>query len=98
MEVPLVKEFSALEPYQEAYTLVCTLEPGKQGCWLSVCRSKKPEDPVVRARTWVSAPLPECRRLLRFLSENSVQPELWHDTIACWYPNAVKEGGASGEL
>ena len=30
----------------------------------------------------------ECGRLLQFLYENSVQPELWQDVISCWYPQA----------
>lgn len=37
--VPLVRRFSELEPYQEAYTLVCSLEPTGAGCWLSVSRT-----------------------------------------------------------
>lgn len=37
--VPLVRRFSELEPYQEAYTLVCSLEPTGVGCWLSVSRT-----------------------------------------------------------
>ena len=42
-------------------------------------------------------------RLLQFLYENSVQPELWQDAISCWYPQAeqaenLREGGASCEL
>ena len=38
--VPLVRNFSALEPYQEAYTLACSLETEGQGCWLTVSRTK----------------------------------------------------------
>ena len=56
-DTPLVRRFSTLEPYQEAYTLACS-----------------PEE--------------ECGRLLQFLYENSVQPELWQDVISCWYPQA----------
>lgn len=101
--VPLVREFSALEPYQEACTLVCTLEPGEQGCWLVVRRCKASGSPETEARSWVAATETECRRLLRFLYENSVQPELWQDAIASWYPQTVQadipqEGGASCEL
>ena len=36
----------------------------------------------------VPAPEEECGRLLQFLYENSVQPELWQDVISCWYPQA----------
>ena len=86
--VPLVRSFSALEPYQEAYTLACSLETERQGCWLTVSRTKAPDDPADTAQ---------------FLYENSVQPELWQDAISCWYPQAeqaesLREGGASCEL
>lgn len=49
--VPLVRSFSALEPYQEAYTLACSLETEGQGCWLTVSRTKAPDDPADTART-----------------------------------------------
>ena len=87
-DVPLVRRFSTLEPYQEAYTLACSLETEGQGCWLTVSRTKAPDDPADTARTWVPAPEEECGRLLQFLYENSVQPELWQDVISCWYPQA----------
>ena len=48
--VPLVRSFSALEPYQEAYTLACSLETEGQGCWLTVSRTKAPDDPADTAR------------------------------------------------
>ena len=101
--VPLIRKFSALEPYQEAYTLACSLEPEGPGCWLSVTRTKATAGPADAVRTWVPAPQEECVRLLRFLYENAVQPELWQDTISGWYPQAVsaevlREGGASREL
>ena len=70
-DTPLVRRFSTLAPYQEAYTLACSLETEGQGCWLTV-----------------PAPEEECGRLLQFLYENSVQPELWQDVISCWYPQA----------
>ena len=74
-----------------------------QGCWLTVSRTKAPDDPADTARAWVPAPEEECGRLLQFLYENSVQPELWQDAISCWYPQAeqaenLREGGASCEL
>ena len=92
--VPLVRKFSALEPYQEAYTLAYSLEAEGPGCWLTVSR----EGSAGRARAWVPAPQEECERLLQLLYENSVQPEVWLDTISDWYPRAVQEGGASSEL
>lgn len=56
-----------------------------------------------RRRAWVPAPQEECARLLRFLYENSVQPELWRDAISNWYPRTaaaevLREGGALCEL
>ena len=78
-DTPLVRRFSTLEPYQEAYTLACSLETEGQGCWLTVSRTKAPDDPADTARTWVPAPEEECGRLLQFLYENSVQPELWQE-------------------
>ena len=45
-DTPLVRRFSTLEPYQEAYTLACSLETEGQGCWLTVSRTKAPDDPA----------------------------------------------------
>ena len=39
-DTPLVRRFSTLEPYQEAYTLACSLETEGQGCWLTVSRTR----------------------------------------------------------
>lgn len=50
-DIPLVRRFSTLEPYQEAYTLACSLETEGQGCWLTVSRTKAPDDPADTART-----------------------------------------------
>lgn len=44
-DTPLVRRFSTLEPYQEAYTLACSLETEGQGCWLTVSRTKAPGRP-----------------------------------------------------
>lgn len=95
---PLVREFSALMPYQSAYTLICSLEPEENGCWLCVCR-RSAEGPEQRARAWAAAPEEACWKLLRFLYENSVQPELWEDAISYWYPQPEqqREGSASDE-
>ena len=49
-DTPLVRRFSTLEPYQEAYTLACSLETEGQGCWLTVSRTKAPDDPADTAR------------------------------------------------
>lgn len=47
-DTPLVRRFSTLEPYQEAYTLACSLETEGQGCWLTVSRTKAPDDRQTR--------------------------------------------------
>ena len=90
---PLIREFSTLGAYQSAHTLICTLEPGEEGCWLNVCR-RRPDGTEHKERAWVSAPEEACWNLLRFLYENSVQPELWQDAVSCWYP---QEGGTQDE-
>lgn len=84
-------------------SLVCSLEPTGVGCWLSVSRTMARDGSADAARAWVPAPQEECARLLRFLYENSVQPELWRDAISNWYPQTaaaevLREGGASCEL
>ena len=61
---------------------------GGTGLLATVSRTKAPDAPADTARTWVPAPEEECGRLLQFLYENSVQPELWQDVISCWYPQA----------
>lgn len=79
------------------------LEPTGAGCWLSVSRTMARDGSADAARAWVPAPQEECARLLRFLYENSVQPELWRDAISNWYPRTaaaevLREGGALCEL
>lgn len=90
---PLVREFSTLEPYQSAHTLIYSLEPDKEGCWLSVC-CRRPDGSEYKERAWVTAPEETCWDLLRFLYENSVQLELWQDAVSCWCP---QEGGIQDE-
>ena len=100
--VPLVRNFSALEPYQEAYTCLFS---GDGGTGLLADREpdKSSGRPSRHGPYMVPAPEEECGRLLQFLYENSVQPELWQDAISYWYPQAeqaenLREGGASCEL
>lgn len=71
--VPLVRRFSELEPYQEAYTLVCSLEPTGVGCWLSVSRTMARDGSADAARAWVPAPQEECARLLDTLDATGTQ-------------------------
>ena len=102
-DVPLVRRFSTLEPYQEAYTLACSLETEGQGCWLTVSRTKAPDDPADTARTWVPAPEEECGRLLQFLmrirSSRSCGRMLFPAGIRRRSrQNTCRKGGASCEL
>lgn len=101
--VSLVREFSELEPFQKKYTLTFGLQPEDRGCRLSVRRSEAPGGPADHVCVWVPAPEKECRRMLQFLYENAVQPQLWLDTITCWYPQSApvdipQEGGVPYEL
>lgn len=102
-DTPLVRRFSTLEPYQEAYTLACSLETEGQGCWLTVSRTKAPDDPADTARTWVPAPEEECGRLLQFCmrirSSRSCGRMLFPAGIRRRSrQNACRKGGASCEL
>lgn len=102
-DIPLVRRFSTLEPYQEAYTLACSLETEGQGCWLTVSRTKAPDDPADTARTWVPAPEEECGRLLQFLyeirSSRSCGRMLFPAGIRRRSrQNTCRKGGASCEL
>lgn len=97
------KIFGAGAIFRRHILSVCSLEPTGPGCWLSVSRTMARDGSADAARAWVPAPQEECARLLRFLYENSVQPELWRDAISNWYPQTaaaevLREGGASCEL
>lgn len=82
--LPLVRQFSAIEGLQSPYTLVYSLDTGEaEGCRLTLCRTGAAE----RIESIRLAAAPEyCYRLLRFLCENVVQPEVWQDVIAELYP------------
>lgn len=70
---PMIRQYSAIDGLQQEYTLVYAMEvEGTQGCRLSLCR-------IVSQHV---AAAPEfCYRLLRYLCENGVQPELWRDAV-----------------
>ena len=75
----MIRQFSAIEGLQQAYTLVYSLDAdGDSGCWLTLCRTG--------TRKWMDscyvAAAPEfCYRVLRYLCENGVQPEIWQDVV-----------------
>lgn len=89
---PLVRQFSAIKGYQTAYTLVYTLEPNAgNGCSLILDRKGAQEQ---RVSMFVPLTPDEGYRLLRYLCENVVQPELWEDVIAEHLPaRAASRGG-----
>ena len=77
---PMVRQFSAIEGLQKAYTLVYSLDPdGDNGCRLTLCRTGSRQ----RMDSQYIAAAPEfCYRNLRYLCENGVQPEIWQDVVA----------------
>ena len=81
---PLVRQFSSIKGYQDAYTLIYSLNADPEdGCRLTLDRKG------ARACS-VSVQVPlrpeEGYRLLQYLCENVVQPELWGDVIADCLP------------
>ena len=77
---PMIRQYSAIDGLQQAYTLVYAMEvEGTQGCRLTLCRVGSRQQMVSQH----IAKEPEfCYRLLRYLCENGVQPELWQDVVA----------------
>lgn len=92
---PLIRQFSSIKGYQAAYTLVYALDASEGGCHLTLDRKGEREQQVSEF-----VPLhPEAGyRLLQYLCENAVQPEIWGDVIADWLPvlEAEQNGGAAG--
>lgn len=87
---PLIRQFSSIKGYQAAYTLVYALDASEGGCHLTLDRKGEREQQVSEF-----VPLhPEAGyRLLQYLCENAVQPEIWGDVIADRLP--ALEAGAS---
>lgn len=91
---PMIRQFSAIDGLQKAYTLVYSLDPdGENGCRLTLCRTG------VRQRMdsqYIAAAPEFCYRILRYLCENGVQPEIWQDVVAelTSADQIMKKGGA----
>ena len=67
---PMVRQFSAIAGLQQAYTLVCRL---------TLCRTGSSQ----RMDSKYMAVAPEFGyRVLQYLCENGVQPEIWQDVVA----------------
>ena len=76
---PMIRQYSAIDGLQQAYTLVYAMEvEGTQGCRLTLCRIGSRQQMVSQ---YVAAAPERCYRLLRSLCENGVQPELWQDAV-----------------
>ena len=77
---PMVRQFSAIAGLQQAYTLVYSLDPdGETGCRLTLCRTGSSQ----RMDSKYMAVAPEFGyRVLQYLCENGVQPEIWQDVVA----------------
>ncbi len=96
---PLVRRFSAIEKLQAPYTLTYALTVPFPGgpCRLSVFRTGSA---ACHDSLSLDASPRCCYALLLYLYENAVQPELWRDVLAEFYPLAVqndKKGGVSGD-
>lgn len=92
---PLVRQFSSIKGYQTAYTLVYTLDADSEdSCRLTLDRKGAQEQ---RVSLFVPLRPEEGYRLLQYLCENVVQPELWGDVIADCLPElaAAPRGGAA---
>ena len=76
---PMVRQFSAIAGLQQAYTLVYSLDPdGETGCRLTLCRTGSSQ----RMDSKYMAVAPEFGyRVLQYLCENGVQPEIWQDVV-----------------
>ena len=76
---PMIRQYSAIDGLQQAYTLVYAMEvEGTQGCRLTLCRVGSRQQMVSQH---IAAEPEFCYRLLRYLWENGVQPELWQDAV-----------------
>lgn len=91
---PFIRQFSSIEGLQAPYTLVYSLDEDSAagGCRLTLCRTgSKPCIESLR----LAAPPEHGYRLLQFLCENVVQPEVWRDVVEEIFPCAVP-GGKGG--
>lgn len=92
--LPLIRQFSSIEGLQTPYTLIYSMDMcSANDCRLTLCRTGAQQ----RVESLRLAAAPDyCYRLLQFLSENVVQPEVWQDVIAELCPDTqlCGRGGA----
>lgn len=76
---PMIRQFSAIDGLQKAYTLVYSMDPdGENGCRLTLCRTGNRQ--CMQSQRIAAAP-ELGYRILRYLCENGVQPEIWQDVV-----------------
>ena len=76
---PMIRQFSAIDGLQKAYTLVYSMDTGNEdGCSLTHCRT---ENRQYMQSCYIAAAPEFCYRSLRYLCENGVQPEIWQDVV-----------------
>ena len=90
---PMIRQFSTIDGLQKAYTLVYSLDAeDENGCRLTLCRTGS--GPRMESLYLAAAP-ESCYRILQYLCENGVQPEIWQDVVAELMA-AVPAGGKGG--
>lgn len=91
---PFIRQFSSIEGLQAPYTLIYSLDADNtaDGCRLTLCRTGT--RPCVESLCLPAAP-ELGYRLLQFLCENVVQPEIWRDVVEEYFPCCVP-GGKGG--
>jgi len=76
---PMIRQYSAIDGLQKAYTLVYSMDADdNNSCCLTLCRTGN--GPCVESRHVNAAP-ELGYRILRYLCENGVQPEIWQDVV-----------------
>ena len=76
---PMIRQFSAIDGLQKAYTLVYSMDTGNEdGCCLTLCRTGNRQ---YMQSCYIAAAPEFCYRILRYLCENGVQPEIWQDVV-----------------
>lgn len=92
---PMIRQFSAIDGLQKAYTLVYSMDADDEsGCRLTLCRTGSRQ--CMESRYIAAAP-EFGYRILRYLCENGVQPEIWQDVVEelAGTDQLRKKGGAS---
>ena len=76
---PMIRQFSAIDGLQKAYTLVYSLDAeDENGCRLTLCRTGSGS---CMESSYLAATPEFGYRILQYLCENGVQPEIWQDVV-----------------